>query len=47
MTAASKNQRYRASDLTLVMAAIILWNTAYLSRAIQRLKAHSVSVDGG
>lgn len=35
-----ENQRYRASGLTLVVAAIILWNTVYLSRAIQSLKAH-------
>ena len=39
-----ENQRYRASGLTLVLAAIILWNTVYLSRAIQRLKAHGLSV---
>jgi hypothetical protein len=35
-----ENQRYRASGLTLVVVAIILWNTVYLSRAIQGLKAH-------
>ena len=39
-----ENQRYRASGLTLVVAAIILWNTVYLSRAIQGLKAHGLSV---
>ena len=39
-----ENQRYRASGLTLVLAAIILWHTVYLSRAIQRLKAHGLSV---
>ena len=27
-----ENQRYRASGLNLVVAAIILWNTVYLSR---------------
>jgi hypothetical protein len=39
-----ENQRYRASGLTLVVAAVILWNTVYLSRAIQGLKAHGLSV---
>ena len=29
-----ENQRYRASGLNLVAAAIILWNTIYLERAI-------------
>jgi TnpA family transposase len=33
-----ENQRYRASGLTLVVAAIILWNTVYLSRAIDGFK---------
>lgn len=28
-----KNQRYRASGLNLLVAAIILWNTVYLQRA--------------
>jgi TnpA family transposase len=40
-----ENQRYRASGLTLVVAAIILWNTVNLSRAIQSLKAHGLSVN--
>ena len=40
-----ENQRYRASGLTLVVAAISLWNTVYLSRAIDDLKAHGLSVD--
>ena len=34
-----ENQRYRASGLNLVVAAIILWNTGYLERATQGLKA--------
>jgi TnpA family transposase len=34
-----ENQRYRASGLNLVVAAIILWNTVYLSRAVDRLRA--------
>jgi hypothetical protein len=41
-----ENQCYRASGLTLVVAAINLWNTVYLSRAIQGLKAHGLLVDG-
>jgi len=32
-----ENQRYRASGLNLVTAAIILWNTVYLERAVQSL----------
>jgi TnpA family transposase len=34
-----ENQRYRASGLNLVVAAIILWNTVYLQRAIEHLRA--------
>jgi len=30
-----ENQRYRASGLNLVLAAIILWNTVYLERALR------------
>ncbi|MFY0084572.1 Tn3 family transposase, partial [Acinetobacter baumannii] len=33
-----ENQRYRASGLNLVVAAIILWNTVYLGRAVQALR---------
>lgn len=33
-----ENQRYRASGLNLVVAAIVLWNTIYLERAINALK---------
>lgn len=33
-------QRYRASGLNLVTAAIVLWNTVYLERATQSLKTH-------
>ena len=33
-----ENQRYRASGLTLVTAAITLWNTVYLERAVTMLK---------
>jgi hypothetical protein len=30
-----ENQRYRASGLNLVVAAIVLWNTVYLERAVK------------
>jgi len=33
-----EQQRYRASGLTLVTAAIALWNTVYIERAVQALK---------
>src|SRR5260363_113844 len=36
-----ENQRHRASGLTLVTAAIALWNSVYLERAIQALREHS------
>jgi len=34
-----ENQRYRASGLNLVTAAIVLWNTVYLERAVAALRA--------
>jgi len=40
-----ENQRYRASGLNLITAAIVLWNTAYLERAVQALKDHGYAVD--
>lgn len=40
-----EHQRYRASGLNLVVAAIILWNTVYLERAIHALKEHGRKVD--
>ena len=33
-----ENQRHRASGLNLVVAAIVLWNTVYLERAVQALR---------
>ena len=33
-----ENQRYRASGLNLVVAAITLWNTVYLERAVAALR---------
>ena len=40
-----EQQRYRASGLNLVTAAIVLWNTVYLERATQALKEHGQVVD--
>jgi len=40
-----ENQRYRASGLNLIVAAIVLGNTVYLERAVQRLQAHGQTVD--
>jgi TnpA family transposase len=34
-----ENQRYRASGLNLAVAAIILWNTIYLGRAVDELRS--------
>jgi TnpA family transposase len=42
-----ENQRYRASGLNLIVAAIILWNTVYLERAIAALRGHGVVIDDG
>ena len=39
-----ENQRYRASGLNLVVAAIILWNTVYLERAIHLLQQKGRSI---
>ena len=35
-----ENQRYRASGLNLAVAAIILWNTVCLGRAVNELRSH-------
>jgi hypothetical protein len=40
-----ENQRHRASGLNLVTAAIVLWNTAYLERAIRAIKDHGDTRD--
>jgi hypothetical protein len=40
-------QRPRASGLNLVLAAIILWNTVYLERAIGALRQQGRQVDEG
>ena len=34
-----ENQRHRASGLNLLVAAIILWNTVYLQRAVDHLRS--------
>jgi len=40
-----EQQRYRASGLTLVTAAIALWNTVYIDRAVQALATNGTDVD--
>ena len=40
-----EQQRYRASGLNLVTAAIVLWNTVYLERASNALRGHGQTVD--
>jgi TnpA family transposase len=40
-----ENQRYRASGLNLVIAAIVLWNTVYLERIIQHMKDNGQPLD--
>jgi TnpA family transposase len=40
-----EQQRYRASGLNLVTAAIVLWNTVYLERATHALRTQGQTVD--
>ena len=40
-----EQQRYRASGLNLITAAIVLWNTVYLQRAVPALREQSRPVD--
>jgi TnpA family transposase len=40
-----ENQRYRASGLNLIVAAIILWNSVYLERAIAALRGHGIAIE--
>lgn len=40
-----EQQLYRASGLNLVTAAIVLWNTVYLERAVQALRDSGQPVD--
>ena len=37
-----ENQSFRASGLSLITAAIVHWNTVYLDRAVQQLRAQGV-----
>jgi hypothetical protein len=39
-----ENRKHRESSLNLVVAAIILWNTVYLGRAIDALRDQGESV---
>jgi TnpA family transposase len=39
-----ENQRYRASGLNLVVAAIVLWNTVYLERVVAALRRRGQAV---
>jgi TnpA family transposase len=40
-----ENQRYRASGLNLAVAAIVLWNTVYIERAIHWLTSNGQAVE--
>lgn len=40
-----EQQRYRASGLNLVTAAIVLWNTVYLERATHYLRSNNHTID--
>ena len=40
-----ESQSHRANGLTLVTAAIILWNTVYIERAVEALKEHGQIID--
>lgn len=40
-----EGRQYRASSLNLVVAAIILWNTMYLGRAVDTLRAAGEAID--
>ncbi len=39
-----ENQRHRASGLNLVVAAIVLWNTVYLERAVKALREREQAI---
>ena len=40
-----EQQRYRASGLNLVTAAVVLWNTVYLERAAHALRGNGLGID--
>lgn len=44
MTAASRTSA-NASELNLIVAAIILWNTVYLEQAIAALRGHGIAIE--
>ena len=39
-----ESQQHRAGGLNLVVAAIVLWNTAYMERAIRHLRARGEKI---
>ena len=39
-----EDQFYRASGLNLVIAAIVLWNTVYLEKAVDYLKQEGMDI---
>jgi len=39
-----ENQSFRASGLSLIAAAIVHWNTVYLDRAVQHLRARGFTI---
>ena len=40
-----EQQRYLASDLNLITAAIVLWNTVYIERAVNALRISGYEFD--
>ena len=40
-----EQQRYRASGLNLVTAAIVLWNTVYVERVVQAMQVSGIAID--
>ena len=42
-----ENQRHRASGLNLLVAAIILWNTTYLQRALDHMQKQGYAPEPG
>lgn len=40
-----ENQRYRASGLNLMTAAIVLWNTVYLERAVRAIRDRGRAIE--
>ncbi len=38
------SQNFRASGLNLMIAAIVYWNTIYMDRAVQHLRANGIEV---